>query len=127
MSFFKYAAAFAAFILLHAPAWAICKGNFRMEFGHTVQLDWRTPKNFDCRVHMQFDYVAFYGFSVRQPPRHGQIRMLDKHTFAYVPRKNFTGTDSFIVDVEGGYVSWQTGTATMRSKAGIAVTVAVGL
>jgi hypothetical protein len=106
-------------------ALATCKGNFRLEFGYTNEQQWTMQRNTNCQVTMQFDYVALYGLTVRQQPRNGTIRMVNHYTYMYVPRKGFAGSDRFIMDAEGGYVSWQTGTATIRSKAGMAVTMTV--
>jgi hypothetical protein len=118
---------FAAAGLLAAMggAQATCKGNFRLEFGYTNDLQWVMQRDSTCQIIMQFDYVALYGLTVRQQPKNGSLRMLNHYTFAYVPRKGFAGQDTFILDAEGGYVSWQTGTATMRSKAGMAITMTV--
>jgi hypothetical protein len=106
-------------------AQAVCKGNFRLEFGHTNNLQWSMPRNSTCAIQMQFDYVALYGLSVRQAPRNGTIQMNNQYTFTYIPRKGFTGQDTFVVDAEGATVNFLAGTTGARNKAGMAFTMTV--
>jgi hypothetical protein len=97
----------------------------RMEFNHTVEVQFVMRRDTTCSVNMAFDYVAFYGLSTRQGPRNGSISMPNPRTFTYTPRRGFTGEDRFIMDATGAYVNWQTGTEGPRSKAGMAITVRV--
>jgi hypothetical protein len=106
-------------------ALATCKGNFGLEFGYTTNENWTMQSGTTCTIVYNFDYVALYGVGVRQQARHGTVRATGKNTLEYIPKKGFKGVDTFVVEVEGGYVNWQTGTATMRSKAGAAVTITV--
>ena len=106
-------------------AQATCKGNFRLEFGYTNELQWAMPRNTTCGIQMQFDYVALYGLAVRQAPRNGTIQMNNHYTFTYIPKKGFSGQDSFIVDAEGAPVNYLLGTTGQRSKAGMAFTMTV--
>jgi hypothetical protein len=103
---------------------AACKGRFNLEFGHTITTDLTMQRNTECPVNMAFDYVAFYGLSVRQAPKNGSIR-LHERGFVYLPRKGFHGTDQFIVDAEGAETNWQTGTTAPRSKAGMLIKISV--
>jgi hypothetical protein len=105
-------------------ALAECKGKFRMEFGYTSDALVVMKRNMQCIVGMEFDGVALYGLSVRQSPRNGTVQ-IHQRGFVYTPRKGFSGTDQFIIDAEGGNADWQTGTVAKRSKAGMAVRVAV--
>jgi Bacterial Ig domain len=115
----------AGLLVATGGALASCKGNFRLEFGHTNDLQWATPRNTTCGIQMQFDYVALYGLAVRQSPRNGTIQMNNHYTFTYTPKKGFFGQDSFIVDAEGAPVNYLLGTTGQRSKAGMAFTMTV--
>jgi Bacterial Ig domain len=106
-------------------AQATCKGNFSLQFGYTTTENWTMVTGTTCHITYNFDYVALYGVGVRQQAKHGTVRATGMNTLEYTPKKGFKGTDTFIIEVEGGYVSWHTGTATMRSKAGAAVTMVV--
>jgi Bacterial Ig domain len=117
--------AFAGLMATAEAAQATCKGNFRLEFGHTNPLQWTMPRNTSCGIQMQFDYVAFYGLSVRQAPRNGTIQMNNHYTFTYIPKKGYAGQDSFIIDAEGAPVNYLLGTTGQRSKAGMAFTMTV--
>jgi hypothetical protein len=104
---------------------ATCKGNFKLEFGYTNNMQFSMQHNTTCQIIMEFDYVALYGLSVRQQPKNGSIKIVNHYTFVYVPSKSFKGQDTFILDAEGGNVNWRSGTATMRSKAGMAFTMTI--
>jgi Bacterial Ig domain len=104
---------------------ATCRGKFNLEFGYTNEMQFSMQSNSTCQILMEFDYVALYGLSVRQQPKNGSVKIVNHYTFVYTPRKGYKGQDTFILDAEGGRVNFETGTATMRSKAGMAFTMTV--
>jgi hypothetical protein len=114
----------AMLFLPSAEAMATCRGNFRLEFNHTSQENWTMKSNTTCQVVYNFDYVAFYGLSVRERPRHGVIQV-SGNKFTYTPAKGFMGQDRFVIEADGAYVNQDAGVVGARGKAGTAVTIQV--